>query len=54
MVKTENATKKSPVIAPIPINSVEIQAIFGVTEESYDCLIISRLIGPRGAARVTP
>ena len=54
MVNTENATKKSPVIAPIPINKVENHAILGVTDESNDCLIISRLIGPRGAAKVTP
>jgi hypothetical protein len=54
MVSTEKATIKSPDIAPIPINRVENQAILGATDESNDCLIISRLIGPRGAAKVTP
>jgi len=53
-VNAENAIMKSPVIAPIPTKKVENQAVLRVTELFKAFFIISRLIGPSGAARVTP
>ena len=38
----------------MPISRAELQAIFRATDMLRECLIISRFIGPNGAAKVIP